>query len=257
MTPRELAESLALQAGEIMRANFALGMIREWKSDGTAITVTDHTINNLVLEQIQKYFPDHGIIGEEASHDVVGAEYVWVCDPVDGTNAFSHGIPTFTFSLALCFQGVPILGVTLDPMLNRLCVAEKGKGATCNGKLIVVSDQKTFTEGLFAGGGKSFVYDEGKILTTIRKNGSNILNVGSSVYHSMLVAMGETYGTIYMGPFPYDVAAAKILVEEAGGKTSDLQGNSQLYDRKVFGMIASNGIMHDELVRIVNENLIV
>jgi len=139
MTYKKFAIDLAKQAGKIMRANFALAMERKWKKDGSPVTETDLKINKLVIARVKKYFSGHGVLGEEESYHSEGKEYLWVCDPVDGTVPFSHGIPTFAFSLALVKNGKPILGVIYDAALDHLYVAEAGKGAHMNGRKIKVN----------------------------------------------------------------------------------------------------------------------
>ncbi len=138
------ALDLARDAGAIMKQNFILGMKKEWKSDATPLTETDTAIHNLVEASIKRQFPDHGIMSEEGDeHYLPDAEYVWICDPVDGTHNFSHGIPTATFMLALVHNQSPLISVIYDPFMDRLFYAEKGKGAFMNNKSIHVSDAQS------------------------------------------------------------------------------------------------------------------
>jgi len=90
---------LARQAGEVMRKDFSLGMKKEWKKDKTPVTVTDTFVNRMVINAIGKEYPEHSILGEE-ENSLKDSEYVWVCDPIDGTIPFSHGFPIFAFSLS-------------------------------------------------------------------------------------------------------------------------------------------------------------
>jgi myo-inositol-1(or 4)-monophosphatase len=239
------AEGLAREAGKIMRENFTLGMKKEWKSDNTPLTVTDTAINQLVIETISKAYPTHSVIGEEASN-LKESEYAWVCDPVDGTIPFSHGFPTFAFSLALTKNGESIVGVMYDPIMDRLISAEKGKGAYLNGKKISVSSEKTITK-------QSFVeLNTDDRMTSLRAylhaKECYVPCLYSCVYAAMLVATGEFVAAIYPFDKTWDAAAVKIVIEEAGGKVTDLDGNDQRYDGKVNGFVASNGHVHDELI---------
>ena len=102
---RDFAVDLAKQAGAVMRANFSPGMKKEWKEDRSPLTVTDTAINRMVIAAVQKTFPEHSVLGEEESTWKEGDEMVWVCDPVDGTIPFSHGIPLSMFALALVRNG--------------------------------------------------------------------------------------------------------------------------------------------------------
>ena len=124
---KKFAISLAMRAGKMMRRNFVLGGKRTWKKDHSPLTKTDLVINQMVIDAVHKHFPGYGVLAEEGSSLVQGSEYVWVCDPIDGTVPFSHGFPTFVFSLALVKNGQPIFGLLYDPMMNRMYVAEKGK----------------------------------------------------------------------------------------------------------------------------------
>lgn len=242
------AENLAREAGKIMRENFSassFGMKREWKSDNTPLTVTDTAINKLVLDAIEKNYPTHSFVGEEGSN-IKESEYTWVCDPVDGTIPFSHGFPTFAFSLALTKNGESTVGVIYDPIMDRMITAEYGKGAYLNGEKISVSSEKAITK-------QSFVeINTDNRMTPLRaylhEKEAYVPCLYSCVYASMLVATGEFAASIYPFDKPWDAAAVKIVVEEAGGKVTDLDGNEQRYDGKVKGFVASNGSVHNELV---------
>src|SRR3989339_1842896 len=143
MKEKEFALLMAKKAGKIIKKNFAMGMEKEWKSDNTPVTVTDKAVNSLLIKESKRYFPKYGILGEEENSIVGNEEYHWVCDPIDGTIPFSHGIPTCVFSLALVKDGVPVVAVVYDPFMDRLFTAEKGNGAKLNGKTIHVSPAKT------------------------------------------------------------------------------------------------------------------
>jgi fructose-1,6-bisphosphatase/inositol monophosphatase family enzyme len=244
----EFAVGLAREAGEIMKENFSLGMKKEWKEDDSPITVTDIAINTLVLKAIQEKYPMHSFVGEEGSK-VIDSEYTWVCDPVDGTVPFSHGFPTFVFSLALTRNGESILGVIYDPMMDRLLHAEKGNGAFLNGKRITVSDNTQFNKRMFIEAGGYSVLPT--LQNVLADEGCRILSFYSCVYAGMLVASGELAGGIYKGDKSWDAAAVKIIVEEAGGKVTDLKGEEQRYDGEINGFIASNGLIHTKLVDLI------
>jgi len=247
---------LAKEAGKIIAANFSLGMKKEWKADNTPLTQTDLKINQLVIDSVKKEFPGHSIIAEEGSDFSDKSEYVWVCDPVDGTIPFSHGIPTCVFSLALVRKGESILGVVYDPFLQRMFFAEKSKGATMNGAKISVSRATSLQNALVGFvWWKSEKMNLSKTDEILSDRGAILIDVKSIVYMDMLVANGELAATLFPGTKPHDTAATKIVVEEAGGKVTDIYGNEQRYDRDIKGHIASNGILHEELVRIVKENL--
>lgn len=249
MNHLELAKHLAQQAGVIMRQNFTIGMKKEWKEDSTPVTVTDKTINTLVIETISKELPSHGVLGEEQSTDL-DREYVWVVDPVDGTMPFSHGSPTFMFSLALTHLGKPILGVMYDPIVDRLLWAELGTGAYLNGTQITVSKANTISQ--------TMINLDADILPpqfrkTLNDMGAWCATYQSTVYGSMLVACGEFTAEIYAYNKPWDAAAVKIVVEEAGGIVTDLYGNEQRYDKEIQGFIATNRQLHPLFVTLLSQ----
>lgn len=252
MNEKTIAVGLAKEAGAIMRTNFIHGMKKEWKADGTPLTATDTAVNALVVEKISAAFPNHGILTEESAEVNPNAEYAWVCDPVDGTIPFSHGVPTAVFSLALVRDGKPILGVIYDPFMDRLFTAEEGKGAELNGKPIRVSESASFKHEVF-----SAVIWPGVVevliplVQTVVRQGAIQLSCGSNVYAGALVATGELCASVFPGTFPWDVAAVKILVEEAGGRVTDIHGNDQRYDRAINGAIISNGKVHDQLLSLM------
>jgi fructose-1,6-bisphosphatase/inositol monophosphatase family enzyme len=252
---KEFAIGLAREAGDIIRKNFCIDMKREWKEDNSPVTITDMKINSLLIEGVKSNFPDHGVIGEEESL-MVDSKYQWVCDPVDGTIPFSHGIPVCTFSLALVHDGEPIIGVVYDPFGDRLFIAEKGSGAFLNGEKISVSSQADLYNSvisfeLFARA-KYQIWGIDRIL---EEKGVKTTKLASVVYPSSLVAAGIYLATIFPNDTAHDMAAVKIIVEEAGGKVTDLFGNEQRYDQPIKGAIVSNGKVHDHLVAMVKETL--
>jgi len=245
----DFAVSMAREAGALMKKNFSLGMKKEWKEDKTPLTATDSALNALVLNAVQEKYPTHSFLGEEGSR-LLESEYTWVCDPIDGTIPFSFGWPTFVFSLALTKNGESILGVVYDPMCDRLLHAEKGKGAFLNGSRISVSAEAEIGRTTFIEtGGYSVLPDLQALLA--KNTTCRIFTIFSCVYASMLVAAGEIAGQIYKYDKPWDGAAVKIIVEEAGGKVTDLEGKEQRYDKKINGFIATNGLVHQKLVDLI------
>ena len=247
---KDFAVSLAFRAGDIMKQNFTVGMLKKWKKDNTPLTATDLAINSLVMTEVHNNFPDHGIIAEEGS-DFNGEEYTWVCDPVDGTIPFSHGYPLFTFSFALVKNGHPILGLLYDPVLSRMVIAQIGLGAYINGKKIKVSLASNFSRSLFS-------LDSNQPLPKLRQElkqaGCIITTFACLTYSSMLVAIGEFAGVIWGGKTPWDGAAVQIIIEEAGGICTDINGQPQRYDREINGIVASNRELHPQLMKMIEQS---
>lgn len=247
---KQFAVELAKEAGKIVTTNHGLGMKREWKDNATPLTVSDEKINKLVLNAIEKEYPTYSFIGEEGSNEK-DSEYTWVCDPIDGTVPFSHGWPTSVFALALVKKGESILGVIYDPYMNRMAVAEKGKGTFVNGKKVnvsVVKDLKNTVVDIEIWKGEFSKL--GALYTDLIKKDCHSAGIRSTSYAALLVACGEIAAIIGSSQHPWDGAAAKIIIEEAGGKVTDLYGNEQNYNQDIKGLLASNGLVHEQLIKL-------
>lgn len=250
------AINLAKKAGKIIRDNFILGMKKEWKKDNSPLTQSDLIINQLVIDSVKSKFPEHSILAEEGNHLVSQSEYCWVCDPIDGTISFSHGIPTAVFSLSLVHNGQVLLGLVFDPFMNRMFYAEKGKGAFLNKKPIFVSKarsvEKTLVSVLWWPQAK---YNFSILREELSKKGAICVGIPAVLYVGALVANGEFSASIFPGHLPHDTAALKIIIEEAGGKVTDVWGNEQRYDQSVSGHLATNGLLHEELIELIKKTV--
>jgi len=248
MTYKQFSIGIAKKAGAVIRKNFKHGMKKQWKSNDTPVTVTDTKINRMVIESVKKHFPQHDVLGEEESYRPNNSKFLWVCDPVDGTIPFSHGIPTCCFSLALVLDGQPIVGVVYDPFIGRLIYAEKGNGAFLNGKKIHVN-KKSMDHSAIS-------WESISTVDQIKAKYKNafVFTFYSFIYGGMLVAMGEMVAALYTWNYAHDCASLKIIMEEAGGKATDLYGKDQRYDGKVRGMLVSNGKVHKQLLEIIQHH---
>ncbi|MFA6587686.1 MAG: inositol monophosphatase [Patescibacteria group bacterium] len=246
---------LAKQAGVIMRRHFSNEVQKEWKSDKTPVTIADKEINDLVATAVAKDYPSHGLLTEEGGSNHEDRKYLWVCDPIDGTLPYAHGIPTSAFSLALVKNGEPVLGVICDPLMDRVYFAEKGKGATLNGKSISVIQETDLANKVVGTALVRLAYspiDLLKLYKQLWDAGLKPINAIVTTYMGMLVAGGQLIANIFPGNKPWDTAAQKIIIEEAGGKVTDLKGNEQRYDRLNGGILATNGLVHDRFLEILN-----
>lgn len=252
------AKSLALEAGEVMRRYFGKRPDARMKADSTIVTVVDEEINQLVIERIKVAYPDHDIDGEEAS-DCHGSRYVWACDPIDGTVPFTMELPVSVFSLALVVDGQPEVGVVYAPFSDHLYYAARGNGAFMNDGQIRVTAALP---------GSDFVemnvdwwpkaqWDVMKVMHQFAHNKERVyaMTIGSTTHAAMLVARGKLVASVFPGTKGknVDIAAAKVIVEEAGGKVTDIFGDEQRYDRDIRGAVVSNGIIHDEIIEALKE----
>lgn len=251
----EFAKDLSVEVSAIMLEWFKRGMTKEWKGDRTPVTEADLAINNLVIKRVQSTFPTDAVLGEEASTTNMSPR-VWVCDPVDGTLPYSHGIPLSTFSLALTIDGKPVVGLIMQPFINKVFTATIGGGAFCDGEQLYVNQNgldKALVElaDIPAHNETSILPLSGAVYDDIIKLGGKCTAMWSCIFPGAMVAAGQYTGVIFNNEKPVDGAAVKIIVEEAGGKVTDLFGNEQRYDQPIQGFVASNGVVHDELLALL------
>lgn len=251
----EQAKSLAREAGEIMRQYFDGNQEMTIKEDHSPLTIADTKINRLVIERLEAVFPDDGVIGEEESTVEFGMGRIWFCDPIDGTSAFTWGVPTAMFSLALVIDGRPVVGVCYEPMLDKLYWAVAGEGAYCNGRRLSVNTQ-TLEMGLLGIISDAYrLRHEAPYIDTLIDRHVNLAPFYGAVAKCVRIAEGRLAGYLEEYVSAHDVAASQVIVTEAGGRMTGLDGNEIDYSRPFKGVIVSNGIVHDELVRIVGETL--
>jgi len=254
----EFAKSLAKEAGDIMLRYFRADDIGvELKDDKTLVTIADTKINNMVIDAVKAKFPDHSVHGEEGSFAVEHSELTWVCDPIDGTLPFAKGLPISTFSLGLVgADGDAYIGVAYDPYQDRMYEAAKGHGSLLNGRKIMVS-KKTELEGAFLDNELWRNEKEGVSFTDPRGAFADldviVTSQCSAVITGCLVAEGLYDAMIFGQSKPEDIAALKVIVEEAGGKVTSLAGNVQRYDQKIYGAIVSNGLIHDDIIKVIEK----
>lgn len=250
------AKKMCIEAGKIMKKYFYQDNGASYKGDKTIVTLADKEINHILIEKVKEKFPDHSVDGEEEKFGK--SKYVWVCDPVDGTAMYARHIPVAVFSLALVVDGVPVVGVVYDPFLDKLYSAIKGQGAYCNDEKITVNDYKLEDEksishfDMWPAAGYNVI----PMLNELYKK-TYFIGVGSIIRACMCVATGDFTCCIFPGTKGKncDIAAVKVIVEEAGGRVTDLFGNEQRYDEEINGALISNGIVHDELVKSAKENV--
>lgn len=253
MEYKEFAEDLAKKAGEIIRQNFRAGMSKTWKKDGSPLTETDNIINRLVLDEVHRTYPSHTVLAEEESDSSHG-ENVWVCDPLDGTIPFAHGIPTCAFSLALIKKGITKVGVVYDPIMDRLYSAEENRGATLNSQPIHVSNQTSLDHSVVGVTGSTYL-SHGHLYDIFRQQGAKVVNFYSSTYEGMLVANGEFIAVLFGTKVTYDVAALSVIIKEAGGTVTSLLGDEQPYDKAIKGALVSNGHVHQAIIDLIRPKL--
>lgn len=249
-----VAKDIAYKAGVIMRQYFDADQARTIKEDGTPLTIADTTINSMVIAELQRQFPEDGVIGEEESTVEYGIGRRWICDPIDGTKAFTWGVPTAMFSLALVVDGVPQVGVCYEPMLDKMYWATEGGGAYRNGTKLTVN-QEDLETGILGTISSSYrIRCAAPYMQKILDRRIQTAVFSGAVAKCIRVAEGRFVGYIEELANPHDVAASHIITEEAGGMITTLDGSRLDYKRPFQGVIVSNGKTHKQLVDIVKTN---
>lgn len=250
------AQEIAEEAGRIMKKYYYSSSSGErYKKDNTIVTLADTEINEYLIKRVKETFPDHSVDGEEESFGK--AKLSWVCDPVDGTAMYAKHVPVAVFSLALCEDGKTVLGIINDVFSDRMYYAVKGKGAYCNGEKISVNDRGLDSkESMAAFDTWTREYDLGETYNNLRKR-TYFVHFGSFIRDTVLVANGDIEFAIFPASKHKncDVAAAKVIVEEAGGVVTDLFGEEHRFDGDIKGAIVSNKKLYNEVSKIVKSDL--
>ena len=229
------------------------------------LTETDIEIGNYIVSAIKKSFPNHNIIDEEAGVINNSSQYTWVVDPIDGTSNFASGIPTYCIMIGLLNGGIPIAGGVAIPSFHEICIAEKGKGAFCNGKKLHVTTEENLLRCLVSYGidghqeDPKFTRDECALLADIILGIRN-LRTNNSNYDSMLVAKGSLGAWLNRTTRIWDNVAPQIIVEEAGGLYTDFFGKPKDYTYPIskaennFTVCAAAPTIHGKLQEIIHKN---
>lgn len=252
----EFAKEIAYEAGKIMRKYFNEDNGECYKLDQTIVTKADVEINEYLIKRVKERYSNHSIDGEEKQFGE--SNYVWVCDPVDGTAMYARHIPTSVFSLALVIDGAPVVGVIYDVFTDSLYSAIKGEGTYRNDVRIHVSDI-TFEDKRSIAHFDMTPRSKYNIYEVVQELGKKtyFVSIGSVARAALEVANGGFSVAI----FPLtehkncDLAAAKVIVEEAGGIVTDLFGNEQRYDKDINGAIISNQVVYTETLETIKKYL--
>lgn len=239
----EKVKKWAKEAGEIQRENFKKKSLKvTTKSTGVdLVTEVDKLSENHILNAIKENYPLHGILSEESGKADIESDYLWIVDPLDGTTNYAQGLPIFAVSIALAYRGKAVLGVVYSPILDQMFEALEGNGAYLNGERIHIGNKKDLDKCVLATG---FPYDR----ATNSDNNANyaahfvpkvrgIRRMGAAAYDLASVAAGSLDGYWELNLSLWDIAAGKLLIEEAGGKVIILE------KKRAISLVAGNEII--------------
>jgi myo-inositol-1(or 4)-monophosphatase len=221
------------------------------------VTEVDHASEKIIMDTIKKNFPDHYILTEESGEIYQDSQYKWIIDPIDGTVNFAHRIPICCISIGVEHNGKMVLGAVYNPFMNELFVAERGSGATLNDRPISVSKKEKVENACLVTGFPYTYLDMPngplEVFDRLIRKGIPVRRLGSAAIDLCWVACGRFDGFYEHKLNAWDSAAGFLLVEEAGGKVTDLKGGP--YSPYQPGIVATNGIIHDELLKWVNNEI--
>ena len=253
---RRVAVDAARAAGQLLKSELPGSRRIAYKGSPTnLVTEMDARVEELIVGRLAAAFPDDAVLGEERGASTGRSGRRWIIDPLDGTTNYAHGFPAFGVSIGLESAGRVELGVVYDPNLDEMFVAERGRGTTVNDRPLAVSATPTLDESLLATG---FPYN-------IREAHDNNLKeyaafsvrvravrrLGSAVLDLAWLACGRLDGCWGLRLGPWDVAAGSLLVEEAGGRVTDLTGGA--LDLDAPSLVATNGHIHSAVLDVLRE----
>lgn len=247
-----IAEEAARKAGIYIRehlGNLSSADIAA-KQPSDYVTVIDKASERLIIEMLQRAFPDHRFLAEESRQDETMEGYRWIIDPLDGTTNFIHTVPTFAVSLALQHEGTIIAGVIFDPMREELFAAAYRQGAFLNGRSISVSNRTSLADSLIATG---FPFKRRDLidpyLAAFRRvfmRVSDLRRPGAAALDLAGVACGRFDGFFEIGLKPWDAAAGGLLIREAGGVITDFGGGDAWLESG--NIVAGSPAVHAALI---------
>lgn len=248
MQDAELLKTALTRAGTVAMQFFRADVKKKQKSDGSLVTAGDLAINDALRDMLTAARPDYGWLSEEGPEDPnrLSRQRCWILDPIDGTRSFAELREEWCIGLCLCEQGKPIITGVMQPTRHLLYLAEIGKGATCNGAPLHMSDAPNLNHARLAARSQARQKLEG--------SGVDPVNVSYTpqITRLAMLAGSEVDIVLSLGPkHDWDIAPGALLVTEAGGKISDEQGHSMIFgqaDPKQNGLVAAGAARHSAVM---------
>jgi len=247
-------ERLAREAGAILRAGYSKEHQVRYKGVIDLVTEIDHAAESFLIKEIQTQFPDSHILAEESGETKGAGESIWYIDPLDGTVNYAHHIPIFCVCIAYASKGVTQLAAVYDPMRDEMFSAERGKGATLNGKPIRASDTTELERSLLVTG---FPYDTWntkkdnfKNFEKLAKQSQGVRRLGSAALDACYVAAGRFDAFWELTLKPWDIAAAGLIAEEAGARVTAMDGKPDYISAPQSILAAAPGVYEKMLEQL-------
>jgi myo-inositol-1(or 4)-monophosphatase len=253
-----VAEEAALAGGQVVTRYFHEGIEMRSKDVANLVSDADLEAERAIVAVIRRAFPGHEILAEEAHAGDVGAEHLWIIDPLDGTNNFAHKIPHYAVSVAYNRGGRAECGVVFNPARNEWHVAARGQGAYQNGRRASVAGHTRLDQSLV---GVGFYYNRGALMEATldaiadlkRRQIHGIRRFGTASLDLCMVGLGMFGAYFELELSPWDFAAGRLFVEEAGGRVTTCRNGALPLART--DIVASNGLLHDAVLGVVGKHL--
>lgn len=250
----QAAEDAARLAGQVLRSWSSRFTVRE-KSRANLVTEADLASQTVIADLLRRRFPQHGLLGEEElSHGGLDAEYCWIIDPLDGTTNYVHGFPYYAVSIGLEQRGELIVGAIFDPVRDELFLASKGGGATLNRRPLKCSEIESLGEAMLIA--SLPVATETSDIAVQRflrvlPRAQTVQRTGSAALNLAYLAAGRLEGFWSSSLKPWDMAAGVLLVREAGGNVTRMDGGP--FQVRQPDLLATNGRgFHNELCNLLS-----
>jgi len=247
--------NIAKEAGSVIREGFGKSFKIEFKTgENNLVTEIDKASEKVITDFIRKKYPSHSILAEEGSGEQNDSEYLWVIDPLDGTTNFAHGLPIFSVSIGLQKNGKTIAGVVYDVMRGIIFSAELGAGAFAKSEKIAVSNNDNLAHSMLVTG---FPYNKKENpdklferFIALTKTARGVRRLGSAAIDFCYLASGVFDGFWEVHLHPWDICAGKLIVEEAGGRVTDFDGNkTNIFTKRI---LSTNGKIHEQVIEVMD-----
>jgi myo-inositol-1(or 4)-monophosphatase len=252
----------ARKAGALLLEHFGrVRQVRIKENQSSVVTEADLASEALILDILTRRFPDHGVLGEEGGHLRRGARFTWVIDPLDGTSNFAAGLPWFGVMIALLDDSAPQLGVMYLPVEDRLYLAERGAGATCNGQPVRVTESTDLSRLLCAYAldpsmDPGLVAEQATLLGLLVQRARNVRATNSLVDFACTID-GRLGACLNHNTKLWDIAAASLVMEEAGGAITDLRGQPLRLDlgpeatTRNYAVLGANPVLSRQILELI------
>jgi len=251
---KKIATESVKEAGQLLMENVDKIKKRSFKAKSDIVTEIDVAAEKMIIKKIKKHFPKHGILAEESGAKVKKSKYLWIIDPIDGTMNYYHSSAPFRVALVFLENNKPLISAIYNPVKDELYYAEKGKGATMNDKKITVNKNSKLEYSIVMTHVSSKKAARARTilaLDSVFKSALHMRMFGSGISAMCYIASGKFDVFFNVHTYPWDILPGALLIQEAGGKVTDIEGNK--ITAKSTAVLATNGKVHDQMLKLLKD----